>query len=312
MDNGLNVGIEIEVVVARDDQAADIDQAILLGAHGSSLAVGEHLAGDLLDVLILIAGLTMLDEPGVFSQAGTVDHNGDVVCFCELADSADVGHGDGLTAIVVAGDGNDDNRDRICAVLIQDLLDLAQVNVALEVLGGAGGVQTGVNHAVHRDRAQDLSVAVERVEMHIADSIFTGLCIILSHDKVGAAALMRRLHIGHAEYFLGGCFQLVEALCTGVALIAEHHSGPLLRAHRRSAGVGQAVHIHFLSLQPEGIVLSSLQCLGTLSASCLLDGLYNFNTIVLSRLEITLFHVRTSPFTNFYKLIFISTCCNEF
>ena len=290
--DGLHVGVEVEVVVAGDDQAADVYQTVLLGAHGGGLTVGEHLPGDLADVLVGVAGLTGLDEPGVLSQAGRVDDHGDVVGLGELADGFDVGHGHGLAAVVVAGDGDNDHGDGVGAVLVQDLLHLVQINVALEVLGGAGGIQAGVDDTVHGDGAQDLGVAVEGIEMHVAYGVLAGLGVVLGHDEVGAAALMGGLHIGHAEHLLGGGLQLVEALAAGVALVTQHHGGPLLGAHGGGAGVGEAVHIHVLCLQAESVVLGLLQGLGAVGAGSLFDGLHNLNAEGLCMLKIA-FHVTT-------------------
>ena len=179
-------------------------------------------------------------------------------------------------------------------MLVQDLLHLVQINVALEVLGGAGGVQAGVDDTVHGDGAQDLGVAVEGIEMHVAYGVLAGLGVVLGHDEVGAAALMGGLHIGHAEHLLGGGLQLVEALAAGVALVAQHHGRPLLGAHGGGAGIGEAVHVHVLGLQAEGVVLGLLQGLGAVLPGGLFDGFHNFDTEGLSVLEIG-FHNKITP-----------------
>ena len=104
-------------------------------------------------------------------------------------------------------------------MLIQNALHFAQVNIALEIFRRAGRIQTCVNYAVYRERAKDFSIAVEGIEVHIANGIFPRLCVILRHDEVRAAPLMGGLHIRHSENFLRRSFQLIEALAASIAFV---------------------------------------------------------------------------------------------
>ena len=197
-------------------------------------------------------------------------------------------------------------------MVVQDLLYLLKVDVPLEVLGGAGGVQAGVDDAVHGDSAQDLGVAVEGVKVHVAHGVLAGLGVVLGHNEVGAAALVGGLDVGHPKDFLGGGLQLVEALGPGVALVTQHHGRPLLGAHGGGAGVSDAVHIHVLSLQAEGVVLGQLQGLFPLGAGGFLDGFHDFDAEILSGLKISdLRHSKYSlSLVSFLQGLFFITLCN--
>ena len=276
MHDGHLVSLAQHVLIAGDEQAADVHQAVLLGGHGGSLGVGEHFAGDLADALILVAFLTLVDEVGVLGQTGGVDDQGDVVGLADLGDLADVGHGHGLTTVVVAGDG-DDGAAHLAGMLSDEVAHALGIDVALEgmVVGVGGGAF--LDAEVKGLAAHDFGVAAEGVEVHVADGVHAGTGIDLRHDVVGSAALMGGLHVGHAEHFLHGLLQTVEGLAAGVGLVTLEHGAPLVLGHGGGAGVGDAVHVAIFSAQTEGVVAGFLQGLLAIFLGGLLNGLDNLD-----------------------------------
>ena len=68
-----------ERVVAHQQHAADVDQAVLLGADRRAVGQVEHLAGDLADRPILLARLALLDQVGVLGEPAGVEEQRDAV-----------------------------------------------------------------------------------------------------------------------------------------------------------------------------------------------------------------------------------------
>ena len=58
-----------ERFVVHRQEAADIDDGVLFGAHGHAIRQGEDFAGDLEDGHVLVARLAQLDEVGVLGEA---------------------------------------------------------------------------------------------------------------------------------------------------------------------------------------------------------------------------------------------------
>ena len=60
-------------VVVHGQEAADVGQAVLLGAHRAAVGEGGHLAHDVGDRPVGLPGLALLDEPGVLGEAAGVE-----------------------------------------------------------------------------------------------------------------------------------------------------------------------------------------------------------------------------------------------
>ena len=116
-------------------------------------------------------------------------------------------------------------------MLVDNPLHLGDIDVALERIRRAGGVKSRVDHAVLRNGADQFSVAMEGVKMHISQCVFAGLRVILRHNIIGGAALMGGLYMRHTKHIASGSLQLVKALTAGIAFVAEHHGGPLFGTH---------------------------------------------------------------------------------
>ena len=103
--------------VARGEEAAHVDDGVLLGAHGAAVGQVAHLAHDLAHRLVGVAGLAQLDEVGVLGDAAGVEVERLAVLAADLGDGAHVGQRDRLAAAGVVGDGDHDERDALGAVL---------------------------------------------------------------------------------------------------------------------------------------------------------------------------------------------------
>ena len=161
-----------QALVAEGQHAAHVGVAVLLGGHGERVAVLEHLGGDLGDGLVLIAGLVHLDEVGVLSPAGGIEHQGDVVLVGHAVDLLQVRHGDGLAADRVVGDAGEDQGHVLGADALNQLLQLLDVHVALEgvllVLAALGNLpQQLLVVQVAGDGAHLLDVALGGVEVAV-------------------------------------------------------------------------------------------------------------------------------------------------
>jgi len=67
----LNPGVVVET-----QETADVDQTVLLGAHGAALRQGEHFPADLLDILVGVTLFPLLDEPGILGKTAGVENEG--------------------------------------------------------------------------------------------------------------------------------------------------------------------------------------------------------------------------------------------
>ena len=85
----LEAGEEL-LVVADGDEAADVRDRVLLRAHEDAVGVGHHLAHDLRQRHVRVAGLALLDEPRVLGEAGDVEDELLVALARDRGDLADV------------------------------------------------------------------------------------------------------------------------------------------------------------------------------------------------------------------------------
>src|ERR1043165_2775568 len=86
-------------------------------------------------------------------------------------------------------------------------------------------------------------------------------------DALSRASLVVGDHVPITEAFLDGIFEVVEAFAAGVALVAFHDAGPLVRGHGASAGVGEQIDEDIVGGQQEEIVVRRFEELLALSSS---------------------------------------------
>src|SRR5438445_575499 len=97
-----------EPVVIEAQEAPDVDQAVLLGAHGAAVGQGEHLAGDVPHLPVRLPRLAQLDEVGVLGEAAGVEEQRHTVAAGYLAGRPDVLQRDRLPAPRIVRDGQAD------------------------------------------------------------------------------------------------------------------------------------------------------------------------------------------------------------
>ena len=194
----------------------------------------------------------------------------------ERADLVQVGEADRLAAGHVDRGGDADVRDVLGADLVDDLLQLGEVDVALEgVL--AHRVVRLVDDDVDEAAAGQFLVEAGGREVHVAGDHVALLDERLAEQVLGAAALMRRHEVLVAVDLPDRRLEVVEVAAAGVGLVAEHHAGPLAVAHRRGAGVGEQVDVDVLAAQQEGVVAGLADRGLALLAGGHLEGLHHLD-----------------------------------
>ena len=73
-------------VVAHREPAADVGEAVLLGAHRHAVGEGRHLAHDVGDRTVGLARLAGLDEPRVLGEPAGVEEERHAVAVADRAD----------------------------------------------------------------------------------------------------------------------------------------------------------------------------------------------------------------------------------
>src|SRR5207249_10535835 len=66
-------------VVAHQQHAANVYQAVLLGADGRAVSQVEHLAGNVVCSAVLLARLALLDEVSILGKSAGVEEKWDAV-----------------------------------------------------------------------------------------------------------------------------------------------------------------------------------------------------------------------------------------
>ena len=193
----------------------------------------------------------------------------------EFAGLADVLHRDGLAADGVVGDGEDHKGD-VALVFLQDLLELGQVNVALE-----GDLELGVvsllDGDVDGESLAALDVALGGVEVGVAGDDVAGLHQVAEQHVLGCAALVGGDDILEAGQLGDGVLHMIERTGAAVALVALHHSSPLAVAHSAGAAVGQQVDVDVVALQHKDILMGFVEPFFTLFTSGFLDGFHHLD-----------------------------------
>ena len=163
-----------DVRVVDREPAADVDERILLRAHPGAVGVRAELMEDFGDALARVALLPLLDEPGVLDHPCRVEKEPDPVPVAKLGQGLDVRHRDRLATRHVDGAGERDVSDLLGALLRDQRLELAEVDVALERMQALRVVGLVTDH-VHEDAAGALLVEPRRREVHVPRDILARL-----------------------------------------------------------------------------------------------------------------------------------------
>ncbi len=242
-----------QVVVAHGEPAADVGQAVLLGAHRHAVGERRHLPHDVGDVALGLAGLALADEPGVLGEAAGVEEQRHRRRRSQSARtprrfSSETGWPPPELLVTVTN-----TTGMSAAALRQQRVEALEVHVPLERVEG-GRVEALGDHEVDRLGAGGLDVGPGGVEVGVVRDDRAGPGDHGEQDLLGGAALVRGDHVREREQLLHGLEEPEPRRRAGVALVAALDARPLVPGHRAGAGVGEQVDQHVLGAQREQVV----------------------------------------------------------
>ena len=125
--------------------------------------------------------------------------------------------------------------------------------------------------------AHKFDVGPGGVEVGVARNDIAFLAGYTEKDALGGAPLMRGDDVAIAEDVLNGILEVIEALAAGVAFIALHDAGPLMRGHGPGAGIGEQIDEDIVGGQKKEVVVSGFQQFFALLARGPADGFDAFD-----------------------------------
>ena len=242
-----------ELVVLQRQPAADVAHRVLLGGHGHAVGAGRHVLDDADDVPVGLAGLALLDEPGVLGEPAGVEEQRLAVAVRDLGHRADVVERDRLPATGVVGDGEHDDR-HVVAPLGEQGLEPVDVQVALERVDQRGVVALG-DDQVDGLGAGELDVGAGGVEVGVARHDLAGAAEDAEEDLFRGTSLVGGDDVLVGEEVPHRVTEQVVGRRARVGLVAVLDGGPLVAAHGAGPGVGEQVDQHVLGVQLEEVVV---------------------------------------------------------
>ena len=217
-------------------------------------------------------GLAKLDEPGVLGEAAGVEVERDAVLLTHRAHLAGIFHGDRLAATGVVRDGEHDERDAIAADAVDEGFESGDIHVAFEGMLRGGLLAFG-DEQIDGFSTGEFDVGARGVKVGVVGDDVALLAHHAEENALSGAALVRGDDVPVAEDVLNGILEAIEAATAGVAFVAFHDGGPLVRGHRAGSGVGEQVDEDVVSAQQEKIVVCGFEELLALGAGGPADGL---------------------------------------
>ena len=194
-----------------------------------------------------------MNEPGVFGEAAGIQVERNAVAGAHGLDGFDVRHGDGLAAAGIIGDRQHHEGDLRRTFGGDQGFERGDVHVALEI-------QPRLRIVRFRDgqidgaRAGEFHVGAGGIEVRVVGDDVPGLAHHGKENALGGASLVGGDHVAKAGECVGNSLEAEEALAAGVALVAAHDGGPLLRGHRAGAGIGEQVDQDMAGVDQEEVV----------------------------------------------------------
>ena len=112
---------------------------------------------------------------------------------------------------------------------------------------------------VHAARPRGLDVGARRVEQAVGQDGLAGQQRDGAQDALGGTPLVGGKHEGYPGQRARGVGEAVVAACACVRLVAAHHRGPLLGAHRARPRVGEEIDDDVVGAYAEQVVVRGLQ-----------------------------------------------------
>ena len=107
--------------------------------------------------------------------------------------------------------------------------------------------------------ADEFDVGAGGVEVGVVGNDVAFLAGHAEQDALGGASLMGGDDVTVAEDVLDGILEAVEAAAAGVAFVAFHDGGPLVRGHGAGAGVGEQVDQDIVGGEEEQVVVGGFE-----------------------------------------------------
>lgn len=241
-------------VVVGAEESTDVGHPIFFGAHGASVTEGEHFLRNLLGRFVFVSGLAELDEIGILGEAAGVEVERYAVLAADGADGAGVGHGDGLAASGIVGNGEHDERDALASNSGDGFFEGGYVHVALERMDEAGLLALG-DHEVESFGTDRFDIGAGGVEVSVVGHHVAALEHGGEEDALGGPSLVSGNDVGVSEDALHGVTEADVASASSVAFIAFLNGSPLVDGHGSGAGVGEQIDQHIIGSEKEQIVI---------------------------------------------------------
>ncbi len=241
-----------ERVVVHREPAADVAHRILLRAHGHAVRERGHLADDVGHVLVGVALLAGLDEPGVLREPAGVEEQRHVMAVADLPDAAQVLERHRLPASRVVRDRDHHDRN-VLRPRLEQRVERLEVHVPLERVHQAR-LAAFRNDEVDCVRARRLDVRARRVEVGVVRDDLAGPSDRREQDPLRRSSLMRGDHVLEREELLDRREEAEPRWRSGIALVTVLDRGPLVARHRAGPRIGQEVDEDVLGAQVEQVV----------------------------------------------------------
>ena len=240
-----------ERVVVEREPAADVGEPVLLGAHRHPVGERGHVADDVRDRPVRLAGLAGLDEPGVLGEPAGVEEERLPVPVADGPDGPQVLERDRLAAARVVGHGHEHDRD-VRAARGQQRLERVGVHVALERME-RGRVAALGDDEVDRLGAGRLDVGAGGVEVGVVRDDLARPADDREQDLLGGPALVGRDDVAERPQLLDRLEEREPRRRAGVRLVAVLDGRPLVAAHGAGPRVGQQVDQDVLGVEREQV-----------------------------------------------------------
>jgi hypothetical protein len=244
-------------VVVHRQPAADVGEAVLLGAHRHAVGERRDLADDVRDRSFGLARLPKLDEPGILGEPAAVEEKWDAVAIADGPHRPEVLERHGLPAARVVRDRDEDDRHP-SLVPGEEGFEGVDVHVALERMDRRRIAALG-DDEVDGLGTRRLNVRPRGVEMGVVGDQRSRPADDREEDLLRGAALMGRDDVLEREERLDAFEEGEPGRRAGVAFVAVLDRCPLIARHRAGPAVREEVDEDVVGVQVEEVVTGDLE-----------------------------------------------------
>ena len=242
---------EIQVPVPDQDDAAPC-KAEFPGGEIDDIKEVRHHAGDLPDGFVRHALLAGFDKVEVVLEQRGVQNRQNAVFFADIRSGLHVGVGDRLAADEVGPRLQAHEGDILRGFLFDALLQLFQVDVALEGEAAFADQALVLDQFLHPSAyAGDVGLSGGKVVIH--DDAVAGFDEAGSQDVLAGPALVGGEAVGDAKELVELLFHTEIALAAGIGVVGAEHGRFHIVAHGVDAGVSKHIQEDVAVVKLEGI-----------------------------------------------------------